>query len=69
MRIALLLSLSLMLGAAACGKKKSPQSPANAAPAAESAPAGDDMKNKDAPAAGESAPSGTRSADPCEGGE
>lgn len=66
MRTAIVLAIALAF--TGCGKKKPAQSPANAAPAAEAAPASDDMKSKDAPAEGEDSKS-THSSDPCEGGE
>jgi PBP1b-binding outer membrane lipoprotein LpoB len=64
-------ALLLALALAGCAKKKAPQSPANAAPATEAAPASsdDEMKSSDAPAEGDEDAKEMRSSDPCEGGE
>lgn len=71
MRIAAALLLALSFALTGCAKKKAPQSPANAAPPTEAAPASnddDDMKSSDTPAEGEEH-EGPHTSDPTEGGE
>jgi predicted small lipoprotein YifL len=63
----ILLALVLIASLAACGKKKSPATPA-ATPAAESA-TDDEMKEKSSPDADDDAAPDTKSADPQEGGQ
>lgn len=64
----LLLGLALVASVSACGKKKSPAAPANAAPATE-APGGGEGGAKDEAKPDDPDDAEKLGADPCDGGE
>jgi predicted small lipoprotein YifL len=65
----MLLALALVASVSACGKKKSPAAPANAAPESGGAPGGSDGDVKDESKPDDPDDAQKMGADPCDGGE